>query len=129
MEYSFTIHKYTRMSIQKYCYARIQNIGKQVLHGLHECSRCVRKSHRLYNPFVKTIPHKESGLQSIFISNTALPVSTVKINSYEVFCISHLVQEVLILWQWVQILYCELVKHIIVHAKVQRAIWLFCKNS
>ena len=58
----------------------------------YECGRCVGKPHGYYNPYVKTVPHEESGLWNIFISNTAHPVSTAKINRCEVLCTSHLVQ-------------------------------------
>ena len=47
----------------------------------------------------------------------ALLVSTTKIDRCEVLCTSHLIQQVLVLWQWVQIFYHEL-KCMIVHAKL-----------
>ena len=46
----------------------------------------------LYRPYLI----KESSLWNIFISNTALLVSTVKINRYEVLHTSHLVQQILV---------------------------------
>ena len=57
----------------------------------------------------------------------AWPVSTVEINRCEVLSTSHLVQQVFMLWKKVRIFYFELIKHMIIHAKSQRAIWLFAK--
>ena len=78
--------------IKEHCHARIQHVQKQVVHGMHECGRCIRKPHGHYDQFVKTVPYEESGLWNIIISNTALPVSTAKIDRCEVFCTSYLVQ-------------------------------------
>ena len=78
--------------VEEHCHARIQHVQKQVVHGMHERGRCIHKPHGHYDPFVKTVSHEGSSLQNVFISNMALPVSTVKINRCEVFRTSHLVQ-------------------------------------
>ena len=78
--------------IQKHCHARMQNIGKLVVNGLHEDGRCVCKPYRYYYPFIRTISHIESGLWDGFVSNTTLPLPTAKINRCEVLHTSHLVQ-------------------------------------
>ena len=77
--------------IYEYYYARIQYVGKQVVHSSHERGRCVRKPYRHYDLFVKTVPHKESNIRDIFVSNMALPVSTANINRFEVLLTFYLV--------------------------------------
>ena len=88
---TFTVREYMRISSRNTAIPASNMSEKKVFHGFNECIRCVHKPHGHYHPFAKTIPCKESGLQNIFISKMALPVSTAKIDRCEVLCIYHLV--------------------------------------
>ena len=97
VKWFFTVCDYTRIS--SWNTIRIQHIKKQVIHGTYEHRRCICKPHEHYLLYIKTISSKECGLQNIFVSNMILPVSAIKIHRCEVLPTSHLVKQILVLWQ------------------------------